>query len=227
LDVSLIYILEEKAGAPTLKIDGENFKYLIKVRRHKVGDILTFRAFETIEIKHSYKIIEIQNRSVVLELVSSHKEEVRSQRTLHIGWCIIDTKSIEKVLPSLCEIGVAKITFIACERSQKNFKLDLKRFERILVSSMQQCGRTSFIEFATSKDLKSFLQDNPEAKVFDFCEQTLENTQEIETVVIGCEGGFSQNEKALVKEQNRFRLDTPMVLRSESAVVAVASKILL
>lgn len=223
----MIYILEEKAGAPTLKIDGENFKYLIKVRRHKEGDILTFRSYEKIEIKHNYKIVEIQNRSLLLELVSSDLDPVRSHRSLHIGWCIIDAKSIEKVLPSLCEIGVAKITFISCERSQKNFKLDLKRFERILISSMQQCGRTSFIEFATSKDLKSFLSENPEAKVFDFCEQTLETTQEIDTVVIGCEGGFSQSEKELVKEQNRFRLNTPMVLKSESAVVAVAVKILL
>ena len=223
----MIYILEEKAGAPILKIDGENFKYLIKVRRHKEGDILTFRSPERIEIKHSYKISEIQNRSLLLELISSDVEYVSPKKQLHIGWCIIDAKSIEKVLPSLCEIGVAKITFISCERSQKNFKLDLKRFERILISSMQQCGRTSFIEFATSKDLKSFLQQNPEAKVFDFCEQTLEKTQEIETVVIGCEGGFSQSEKALVEEKNRFRLDTPMVLRSESAVLAVASKILL
>lgn len=223
----MIYILEEKAGAPTLKIDGENFKYLIKVRRHKEGDILTFRSHEKIEIKHSYKISEIQNRSLLLELISSDVEYVSPKKQLHIGWCIIDAKSIEKVLPSLCEIGVAKITFISCERSQKNFKLDLKRFERILISSMQQCGRTSFIEFATSKDLKSFLSENPEAKVFDFCDQTLEKSQEIETVVIGCEGGFSQNEKALVEEKNRFRLDTPMVLRSESAVLAVASKILL
>lgn len=223
----MIYILEEKAGAPTLKIDGENFKYLIKVRRHKEGDILTFRSYEKIEVKHSYKIVEIQNRSLHLELVSSDVEFVASQKQLHIGWCIIDAKSIEKVLPSLCEIGVAKITFISCERSQKNFKLDLNRFERILISSMQQCGRTSFIEFTTSKDLKSFLKENPDAKVFDFCEQTLEETQEINTVVIGCEGGFSQSEKALVEEKNRFRLDTPMVLRSESAVLAVASKILL
>lgn len=223
----MIYILEERAGDQALKLDGENFKYLVKVRRHSVGDTLCFRSKEQIETKHTYKIVDIQNRSLHLELLSSDLEPVSSEKKLHIGWCIIDAKSIEKVLPSLCEIGVAKITFIHCERSQKNFKLDFKRFERILSSSMQQCGRTSFIEFATSKDLKSFLQENPDAKVFDFCEQTLADTQDVNTVVIGCEGGFSPKEKELVEQKNRFRLDTPMVLRSESAVLAVASKILL
>jgi len=223
----MIYIFEERAGDPILKIDGENFKYLVKVRRHGVGDTLFFRSPQQVEIKHTYKIVEIQSRSLQLELVTSEQESVESLKKLHIAWCLIDVKSIEKVLPSLCEIGVTKITFIHCQRSQKNFKLDFKRFERILTSSMQQCGRTSFIEFDTCKDLQYFLEKNPDAKVFDFCEQTLEDTQNIDTVVIGCEGGFSQEEKKLVAEQNRFRLATPMVLRSESAVVAVASKILL
>jgi len=223
----MIYIFEERAGDPILKIDGENFKYLVKVRRHGVGDTLFFRSPQQVERKHTYKIVEVQNRSLQLELVTSEQESVESLKKLHIAWCLIDVKSIEKVLPSLCEIGVTKITFIHCQRSQKNFKLDFKRFERILTSSMQQCGRTSFIEFDTCKDLQNFLEKNPEAKMFDFCEQTLEDTQNIETVIIGCEGGFSQEEKKLVAEQNRFRLATPMVLRSESAVVAVASKILL
>ncbi|WP_434657462.1 16S rRNA (uracil(1498)-N(3))-methyltransferase [Sulfurimonas sp. NW9] len=47
------------------------------------------------------------------------------------------------------------------------------------------------------------------------------------TVLIGCEGGFSAKEKEFLKNQEVFRLDTPMILRSESAVLAVASKILL
>jgi 16S rRNA (uracil1498-N3)-methyltransferase len=46
-------------------------------------------------------------------------------------------------------------------------------------------------------------------------------------VLIGCEGGFSKEERELLQTQEVFRLNTEMVLRSESAVVAVAAKILL
>ncbi|MEO1938944.1 MAG: 16S rRNA (uracil(1498)-N(3))-methyltransferase, partial [Sulfurimonas sp.] len=42
-----------------------------------------------------------------------------------------------------------------------------------------------------------------------------------------CEGGFAPSEKELLQKQEVFRLKTPMVLRSESAALAVASKILL
>ena len=41
------------------------------------------------------------------------------------------------------------------------------------------------------------------------------------------EGDFSKVEKEFLKPLEVFRLDTPMVLRSESAVMAVASKVLL
>jgi 16S rRNA (uracil1498-N3)-methyltransferase len=227
MDAYLIYVLHDEAGKPSFKIDGELYKYLIKVRRHEAGDTLSFRNKDEIKTLYGYKIETIGNRSLVVELISSAQNEIKSKKSLHIAWCIIDTKSVEKVLPSLCEIGVEKISFIECDRSQRNFKLDFKRFDRILEASMQQCGRTSFIEFNTYKNLKDFLSDFPQTKVFDFCDNVLKDGANFETVLIGCEGGFSKFEKEFLKKQEIFALDTPMVLRSESAVMAVASKILL
>ncbi len=225
--MDLIYIFNENAGEHLLTLKGETHKYLVKVRRHVVGDELSFRNKENIKTLHKYKIVSIDARSLELELLASALEEVKASKELHIAWCVIDSKSIEKVLPSLSEIGVSKISFILCDRSQKNFKLDFKRYERILEASMQQCGRSSFIEFDTYKNIAAFLEEFPDTKVFDFCERVLKNEDDFKRVLIGCEGGFSKEEKELLKTQEVFRLDTPMVLRSESAVMAVASKILL
>jgi len=225
--VHLIYIFDDKAGSSSLHLRGELYKYLIKVRRHGVGDIVQFRSQENIAMLHSYKLIELQPREVVFELIDSQTLEVKSVQDLHIGWCIIDPKSVEKVLPSLCEIGVAKISFISCQRSQHNFKIDFKRYNRILEASMQQCGRTSMMEFAVYKNLATFIEEYPQTKVFDFTQKILDSTDDFQTVLIGCEGGFSPEEKKLLETQEVFRLNSPMVLRSESAVMAVASKILL
>ena len=223
----MIYILLDETPNNELVIKGEVFKYLIKVRRHGIGDKLQFRAQDKMSILYLYEVISVDNRSVSLQYISSSESIVELKKPLHIAWCMIDTKSIEKVLPSLSEIGVKKISFISCERSQKNFKLDFKRFRRILEASMQQCGRSTYIEFDTYKSIESFIQEFPQTKVFDFTDSTLEDYEEIDTVLIGCEGGFSSTEKELLSSQDVFRLDTPMVLRSESAVMAVASKILL
>lgn len=225
--MDLIYILLDETPKERLSIKGEQFKYLVKVRRHSVGDEVAFRAKEQMSVLYKYKIVDIDARSLSLEKISSKTKELKSKKSLHIGWCIIDSKSIEKVLASLNEIGVEKISFINCDRSQRNFKLDFKRFERILEASMQQCGRSLYMKFDTYRCVEDFINDFPQTKVFDFCEKTLEDSSEFETVLIGCEGGFSDDEKTLLASQEVFRLQTPMVLRSESAVMAVASKILL
>lgn len=225
--MELIYILEDDSGKETLHVKGELYKYLVKVRRHTVGDELFFRSRGDIKILHSYRVKNIEPREMELTLISSKTEEVKSTKSLQVAWCIIDSKSIEKVLPSLCEIGVEKISFISCERSQKNFKLDFKRFERIIEASMQQSGRSSYIEFDTYKNIKEFIAEFPQTKVFDFCDNTLKESSGFETVLIGCEGGFSKTERELLSSLEVFRLDTPMTLRSESAALAVASKILL
>jgi len=198
-----------------------------KNRRHKLDDIIYLKNKDSIDTLYKYKISNIEGRSLDLQLISSEIYKLHAKKNLHIAWCVIDFKSIEKVLPILNEIGVNKISFIYCDRSQKNFRLDFKRFERILESSMQQCGRSSFMKFDTYKNIQTFIEKYPDTKVFDFSDTILDKKADFNTVLIGCEGGFSQNEKEFLSSLEVFRLDTPMILRSESAVVAVASKILL
>jgi len=227
MDVDVIYVLHDEASKQSLSIKGELHKYLVKVRRHSAGDELFLRNRDDIKTLHKYRVLSVESRALELELVSSKEEVLESKKQLHLAWCVIDAKSIEKVLASLNEIGVSKISFIYCDRSQRNIKLDFKRFERILEASMQQCGRTSYMEFDTYKSIKEFVAEFEDVKVFDFCDNVLDSDADFQRVLIGCEGGFSKDERELLKSQESFKLDTPMVLRSESAVMAVASKILL
>ena len=227
MDVDLIYILLEDDPNESLILKGETFKYLVKSRRHNTGDKINFRSKKDMNTLYTYEIISIANRSLELKYISSIPHATSAKKSLHIGWCVVDMKSIEKVLPSLSEIGVEKISFIYCDRSQKNFKLDFNRMKRILEASMQQCGRSNYIEFDSYKHIKEFIEKFPHAKVLDFADKILDEYENIDTVLIGCEGGFSKNEKVFLSSCDVFRLDTPMVLRSESAVMAVSSKILL
>lgn len=221
------FLFNDDAGKTTLKLKGDDYKYLFKVRRHNIDDLLYFRSRTRSEELHAYKVVSLDGRSAVMEHISSDIKEVKSHKQLHIAWCVIDPKSVEKVLPSLNEIGVSKISFIYCDRSQKNFKTDLQRYKRILETSSQQCGRSKAIEFDIFKNLDDFLKRNPETVVLDFCDTVLSCDDDVKTVLIGCEGGFSMSERQKVETLKRFRLDTPMILRSESAALAIASKVLI
>ena len=221
------FLFSDEAGKASIKLKGEEYKYLFKVRRHNTGDTLYFRTRDKSEVLHAYKVSSLDGRSAALEHISTEIKEVKSDKVLHIAWCVIDPKSVEKVLPSLNEIGVSKISFIYCARSQKNFKTDIQRYERILETSSQQCGRSKQIEFEVFKNLDDFITLYPETVVLDFCDEVLGCENDVSTVLIGCEGGFSKDERDKVQKLKRFRLDTPMILRSESAAMAIASKVLI
>ena len=72
--------------------------------------------------------------------------------------------------------------------------------------------------------LEEFLKLYPKSNLLNFSNNYI-LSKDIESIVIGCEGGFTQDEVSLFKDI--VGLNTPMVLKSESAVCAVASNILL
>lgn len=223
MDAGVKFILSADAGKPQLCLSGDDYKYIIKVRRHEVGDVLAFRNRASLTREYRYILENIDGRNAVFVLESECDAPCESTKKLHIGWCIIDPKTVEKVLPMLTEMGVWKITFIGCHRSQRNFRFDHERFERIMESSIMQCGRTSLIELRESPSLKEFLQEHPDSVILDFGGEELDRAEEYETVVIGCEGGFHESERSLFINHRVRHFGSPMILRSESAAVAVSA----
>ncbi|SFZ99065.1 Ribosomal RNA small subunit methyltransferase E [hydrothermal vent metagenome] len=222
----MLYLFHKEAGHSQLTLIGDEHRYIFKVRRHKLDDILYLRNLED-DLLYEYKISYIDKRSVILELQSRQNLDVKAKKSLHLGWCVIDTKNIEKVLPSLNEMGVEKITFIYCKRSQKSFKPDFKRLEKILLNSSQQSGRSQMMKLEMADTLEEFLKKYPQSKMLNFSEDNFVSNTDFDTIVVGCEGGFHEDEVALFEKQNIIGFDTPLVLKSESAVCAIASKILL
>jgi 16S rRNA (uracil1498-N3)-methyltransferase len=222
----MLYLYHKDASQTQLTLVGDDHRYIFKVRRHKLDDTLYLRNLED-GLLHRYLITFMDKHSVMLALQESSTLEVKAKQQLHIGWCVIDPKSVEKVLPTLNEMGVEKITFIYCKRSQKSFKIDFKRLEKILLNSSQQSGRSQMMQLDSMESLEDFLEKYPTSKMLNFSETYFVSSAIFDTIVIGCEGGFHDDEVTLFKPENIVGFDTPLVLKSESAVCAVASKILL
>ena len=219
------YLHHKKAGEKTIVLVGDEHRYIFKVRRHREGEIITLRNLVDDNI-YNYEISSMDKREAHLLLQDFHTLVIKAKRRLHIGWCLIEPKNIEKMLPTLNEIGVEKISFILCSRSQKNFKLDCKRLEKIVLNSSQQCGRSEPMKLMPVESLEEFLSDNPDAVALNFSDNFLDRDSSIETIVIGCEGGFTEKEMELFGEKI-VGLDSSLILKSESAICAVASKMLL
>jgi 16S rRNA (uracil1498-N3)-methyltransferase len=220
------YLFYDESGAKNIKLIGDNHHYIFKVRRQKQGEMIALRNLKN-DILYMYKISSIDKKEAFLELIEERNLPIMAKKRLHIGWCLIEPKNIEKILPTLNEMGIDKITFIYCKRSQQNIKIDIERLNRIVLNSSQQCGRSKMMEFDIVKSLKEFLDKYPKSYMLNFSQNHISKTSEIETIIIGCEGGFSDDEIKLFDESKIIGFDTPLILKSESAVCAAVSKLIL
>ncbi len=221
------FTYDEFCGNETLEIKDEVYNYLIKARRHKIDDEIYFRNLKDNYI-YLYKLNLIDKKKALLDLISSEERIVHSENKLHLGWCIVDPKTIEKHISSLNEMGVDKITFIYADFSQKNFKVNIEKLEKILINSSSQCGRSNIIKLDICKSIEEFLKQNKDTYFLDFSNMTItEKSREIKTLVIGCEGGFSKNEREKFDKNFVVGFESSLILKSETAIISAAAKIIL
>ena len=206
-----------------ITLNGNEHKYLFKVRRIKKDELINIRNLED-DYLYTYRIEDINKKEAHLKLINKELKPNKPHTFFHLGWCIIEPKNIEKILPTLNEIGVSKISFVYCDFSQKNFKLKLERLKTILINSNQQCGRSDLMEIEILNSSKEFFEKYPDFIALDFNGENIECKNYNKPFLIGAEGGFSEKEKEHFKEIVKLK---SFILRSESAACAIASKILL
>jgi len=218
------FLYHPESGGERLTLEGEPYNYLFKVRRQRVGDRVALRNLRDQNLS-IYTVEEVGRRQALLRLVEVREYPVLPKRYFHLLWCIVDPKVVEKSLPSLNEIGVGKITFLYCHRSQRNFRLKLERLERLLINSCQQSGRSNLMELEIVEGLEEALDRYPDTVLLDFGGESVTEWEGVERLLIGPEGGVTPEERGRFSSIVAF--DTPLVLRSETAAVAAASRVLL
>jgi len=217
----MIFLFEPEAGTSVLELKGDGFTHAIKARRTKTGELLALRHLRD-DTLFTYTVTAIDRRSATLTLTGSEELPVLPPKPLHLGWSLVDPKTVEKTLPMLNELGVGRITFLPAARSQGDFRLPMERLERIIHLSCQQCGRSRPMALGTVRNLEQFLGKHPDLLALDFSDQSVTPNTLPETVLIGPEGGFTESERRLL-DGRIAGLPTPLILRSETAAVSVAA----
>ncbi len=220
------YLYHKEAQNEQILLINDDYRYIIKARRHRVGDSIYLRNLDDDYI-YKYSISHISRRDAQIRYISKELLIVEASKKLHIGWCVIDNKNIEKNIVYLNEIGVERITFIYCDRSQKSFKIDFDKLNKILISSSSQCGRSKMMKLDVLNSLQEFYQDNPNSKMLNFSPNKLTKNSNIDTIVVGCEGGFSDSERDLFEDKDIIGLDSSMILKSQTAIISLSSILIL
>ena len=221
------FIYDKNAKNELLKIEDENYNYIIKARRHKLDDILDFRNLED-DFLYSYKISQIDKKSLFLNLLKKEEKIIENSKKIHLAWCVVDPKTIYENIASLNELGIDKITFVYSDFSQKNFKINFEKLEKILINSSSQCGRSSIIKLDIYKNIDTFIADNPDTYFLDFSQTSIDSkVLDIKTLMIGTEGGFSKRERELFNKNFIVGFSSNLILKSQTAIISATSKIIL
>ena len=221
------FIYDKNAKNELLKIEDENYNYIVKARRHKLDDILDFRNLED-DFLYSYKISQIDKKSLFLNLLKKEEKIIENSKKIHLAWCVVDPKTIYENIASLNELGVDKITFVYSDFSQKNFKINFEKLEKILINSSSQCGRSSIVKFDLCKNIDTFIKDNPDTYFLDFSQTSIDSkVLDIKTLMIGTEGGFSKRERELFNKNFIVGFSSNLILKSQTAIISATSKIIL
>lgn len=215
------FLFSKFAGSDELVLDGDDFNHL-KALRFKVGDRIDIRNLKD-GYSYIYEIYEFSRRA---KCTLEFKAYLQPNSTgVSIAWAVVDPSVIQKTLPSLNEIGVDKLIFVYSEFSQRNFRLDFDKFERILAGSSSQCGRNDMMKLEVFDSVDDFLANYDNVSLVDFDGENFENSAFGEILFIGSEGGFSIAERE--KFAKKYSLRSQNILRSNTAIIGVASKILL
>lgn len=217
------FLYDLRAGEPNLEIKGENYKH-IKALRYRVGDILELRNLKDLK-SYKYEISNLE-KTANLTLISSYEVQDLSSN-LAFAWAVVEVGDIEKALPILNELGLGEIIFVYSDFSQKNIRLNLDRFQRILIASSQQCGRHGTLKFSVLNSTDELKQKYKSVALVDFGGADLRSNLanlENQILFIGPEGGFSDRERNLF--ELKFAFGTNHILRSTSAVVALGAMFL-
>lgn len=215
------FVYHPNAGEASLLIQGDLFNHLYKSRRTKHSQSLSFRNLKDDYI-YQYKQEQIEKKSASLILQSKTLSPNKPLFPSHLILAIIDSKSLQKALPCLNELGVGKLTLFYADYSQHNEKIDLEKLQKILINSSQQCGRSDTIEIEFLENLECVLRSYPTLGVFDFGGEKLAQKPNF-PILIGPEGGFSPNERERLKSHRTYSTQETMILKSETACIYVAS----
>ena len=216
-----IYILDDDA------------RHIARSLRMAVGDEVTVADGTGYEYRAS--LTKIRDERCDLKIIgkSLSKSEPKSKITLFMAYPKSD--KLETVIQKAVELGASKIVPFESSRCIKRPKADkaaerTARLTRIAEEAAKQCGRatlptvsvpvsyTEAISLARKNELALFCYEGEGTQSLKSVLDGVEGTPESISVVVGSEGGFSEQEAIFAQENGMIPVNLgPRILRCETA----------
>ncbi len=140
---------------------------------------------------------------------------------------------LDYIVQKAVEMGASKLQPVLTRHTQVS-RVNSVRMRATVIEAAEQCGILSLADVAEPVALDRFLGARQQARLLVFCDEAVEVTDPLQAlqqgqagidgidILIGPEGGFAEDERALLLRQPKtLRLSLgPRILRADTAGVA-------
>ena len=196
--------------------DKDDIKHITNVLRMKTGDELTVS--DTFEWEYTCVIEEIDKQLITLKIVDKQKFSREPGINITLFQGIPKGSKLDDVVRKTTEMGICGIVPVFMDRTvvkdSGTYHKKVARLRTIAKEASKQCQRGSIPKVSDSMsfdEIKDALR-------------SLTSKPENAAVIIGPEGGFSDNEACTIKKTNAHTVTLgSTILRTETAgIVALA-----
>lgn len=203
--------------------------HITRVLRLGPGDPIT--VFDADSLECEGRIRSISTRNIEVEILDSRRAGTEPELELNLFQAVLKGNKMDRVVRETTQLGVSGIFPVISQRTLVRSTAKVTRWNRIALESTKQCGRTtpprvaepadfpSSLDVASESEIKIIFHENLTDTLGDYMASHGRPVSSI-NVFLGPEGGFSEEEISLARENGYAPLGLgKRILRAETASV--------
>ncbi|QRG05853.1 16S rRNA (uracil(1498)-N(3))-methyltransferase [Xanthobacter dioxanivorans] len=221
-----LHVSADLAEGAVVLLEPDQAHYVANVIRLAVGEALL--VFNGRDGEWSATRAAGGKREVRLEVAALVRPQPAAP-TLEYAFAPLKHARLDYMVQKAVEMGAGLLSPVITRYTQVS-RVNLDRMAANAVEAAEQCGILSLPRVAEPRPLAQWLAALPPERVVVFCDEAAEVADPIAalrqapagpvSVVIGPEGGFSPEERALLKPRAVTLCLGPRILRADTAAVA-------
>jgi 16S rRNA (uracil1498-N3)-methyltransferase len=218
-----------QAGA-RIALDRGQANYLLNVLRLKAGESVLIFNGQDGEWRAE---VEVEGRKAAGLVCVERTREQGAAPDIIYAFAPLKHARLDYMVQKAVEMGAGVLQPILTRRTQAS-RVNLERMRSNAAEAAEQCGILSIPEVREEENLERFLKGLEKDRLVVFCDENapvsnpvealakLGNNQAGLVVIVGPEGGFTDQERALVAAHERCVCVSlgPRILRADTAAVA-------
>jgi 16S rRNA (uracil1498-N3)-methyltransferase len=232
-------IKQENINNNIIKInDNALYNHIIKVLRCQNGEKLKF--LDENEIQYETILKSVQKTSFECEIIKKYKSERKLSLNLYVAQSVLNSDAQISAIQKATEIGVKGIIPLYtdnCSVKETVIKNKIEKWQKIAIESVKQCERVDIPKVFDVSYLKNIIKDfeqiivfaerDTNCNFFNYLKVNKIDKSKKILVIIGPEGGFSQNEFDFFKENNIPLITLGnLIYRADTALTAALTTVI-